>query len=49
VLTIGILLKKYIMSKSTKKYAWLQAKPNSGKTLIEPAKQEVLGFSERNV
>ncbi len=32
------------MSKSTKKYAWLQTKPNSAKTLIEQAKREVPDF-----
>lgn len=34
------------MSKNTKKYAWLNSKPNSAKTLIERAKREVPDFKE---
>lgn len=34
------------MSKDIKKYAWLNQKPNSAKTLIERAKREVPGFTE---
>lgn len=34
------------MSKSNKKYAWLNTKPNSAKTIVEKAKREVPGFEE---